>query len=165
MSTFPGTLKEQIPYAFLNLYNMLQKRRDRYKTDNERCSQSVLENASSPVTHCGAIMLHIEQAYLPLKQYKKYGLCCLGQLLKMDFSKNSQSEKSACIVFTSNLQNVLEKQRALSIPRWKVFRAILKTETYGLNCVKQLLKNRLFQWPRKSQVLYASNTPQSCKIC
>ena len=54
---------------------------------------SVLANASSQITHCGPIMLHIEQAYLPQKQYKKYGLCCLQQLLNIVFSREPERVK------------------------------------------------------------------------
>ena len=93
---------------------MLQKRRDRYKTDNERCSQSVLENESSLVTHCGPIMLHIEQAYLPQKQYKKYGLCCLEQLLNIVFCREPERVKVTTVVHTSRVQNLLtDTERAL----------------------------------------------------
>ena len=38
-------------------------------------------------------MLHIEQAYLPQKQYKKYGLCCLEQLLNIVFSREPERVK------------------------------------------------------------------------
>ena len=93
MSTFPGTLKEQIPHAFSNLYNMLQKRRDGYKTDNERCSLLFLQTQVLPWPTYGPIMLHIEQIYLPQKQYKKYGLCCLEQLLNIVFSRGPERVK------------------------------------------------------------------------
>ena len=38
-------------------------------------------------------MLHIEQAYLPQKQDKKYGLCCLEQLLNIVFSREPERVK------------------------------------------------------------------------
>ena len=147
MSTFPGTLKEQIPYAFLNLYNMLQKRRDRWKVFS-----SVLENASSPVTHCGPIMLHIEQAYLPQKQYKKYGLCCLEQLLNIVFSRGPERVKVTI--------------------RCTQFKGAEFANRHGESLIKltmkgsseQLSKTRDILWCTVHQICYASNKPKMCRI-
>ena len=152
MSTFPGTLKEQIPHAFSNLYIVRHKRRDRYKTDNERCSLLFLQTQVLPWPTYGPIMLHIEQIYLPQKHYKKYGLRCLEQLLNIVFSR--------------------EPERVKVTIRCTQFKGAEFANRHGESLIKltmkgsseQLSKTRDILWCTVHQICYASNKPKMCRI-
>ena len=113
ISTFPGRHNEQSHNAFYTAKTcrISYKHQEHYETDDGRCSEQFLKTRIFlwPTVHqlCYALNKYYGLSCLEATIFLRfsYGLSCLEQLLKMDFSRDPQRTKSACIVHTSNLQN------------------------------------------------------------